>query len=287
MSTPRSARLSLAGLRALTTRLNTRDPDLYFKRIDRIRRGLIRSIAKMWHADFRSENRKLLRAAASANHPVEWRDLIIAEATRHYDPTEPYEKTYTTVWPFVAERVYDGLVGGKSFTKADPELVAEWERAALAWIRAEGGALIAEVEATSHAIVVKWVRRYTETALLEGWSMARLKNTLLAKLDFLAEWRATAIARTEVMRAANLGSRAAAKATGLNITKEWLTGPKGTGDRHATSDYPGLNHQKRKLDELYTLDGPNGVFQAMHPHDLLLPGAESINCRCSEAYIPK
>jgi hypothetical protein len=113
--------------------------------------------------------------------------------------------------------------------------------------------------------------------------MNRLKVELASKLISIADYRARRIARTEVGRAANIGSRAGAKATGLTIQKEWLTGPSGTGDRHATGDYPGLNGQIRGLDELYEV----GVYSAMYPLDLRLPASESINCRCSEAYVPQ
>ncbi len=282
MNRHRTARIDLAALRARTTRLDTRDPKIYAKRIDRLRRGFINRITRLWFAAFQKDTRKLV-ASVSARQPIEWRNKIIAASKKLYDPTKPYEQTYASVYPFFAERVYDGLTGGKSFTKADPALVAEWEAAAVEWIRGPGGELITKVRGTSHAAVVAFAKELTEMAIVEGWSISRLKVEFLKKMKGLEAYRARAIARTEVMRASNVGSRAGAAATGLKLDKEWNTGPKGTGDRHATSDYPGLDGQRRAFNRPYNVGG----HKAMHPHDISLPPEESINCRCSESYIPK
>ncbi len=282
MNRSRTARIDLAALRARTTRLDTRDPKIYAKRIDRLRRGFINRITRLWFADFQKETRKLV-ASVSAKTPIEWRNKIIAASKKLYDPTKTYEQTYATVYPFFAERVYDGLTGGKSFTKADPALVEAWEKAAIEWIRNEGSELITAVEGTSHAAVVRFAKELSARAIVDGWSISRLKVEFLKKMKGLEAYRARAIARTEVMRASNIGSRAGAAATGLKLDKEWNTGPKGTGDRHATSDYPGLNGQRRAFNRPYHLKS----HRPMHPHDLSLPPEESINCRCSESYIPK
>lgn len=284
--------LDMSGLAVLAAQqitLDTSDPLLYYKRIDRLRMGFFSTIGKLWRADFNKENRDLLGAVAGFDTPIGWRNAIEAEVTRHYDMGSTYERTYGTVFPIFAERVYDALVGkgksaGRGFEqKADPKLVDAWLKAAIEFIQGEGGELITAVGTISHKLVVKWAKILTEKAVLEGWSINRLKVELSSKLTGIAEYRARRIARTEVMRSANLGSRAAAKTTGLDIIKEWLIGPKGTGDRHATKDYPGLAGQKRKLDELYSVGG----HPAMYPLDIRLPPEESINCRCSESYMPK
>ncbi|KKL53726.1 hypothetical protein LCGC14_2272550 [marine sediment metagenome] len=272
--------------------LDTKDLDLYFKRIDRLRMAFFSVIGRLWKGDLGKELRDLMGAVDDFDHVISWRNAIEAEVTSHYQMELTYERTYASIWPVFAERVYDSLTGtGKSMgrgfeLKADDELVEEWIRRAIAWIRAEGGDLITAVEGYSHKAIVVIVRRLTEEAVRAGWSINRLKKEFRDSITTLDSFRARTIARTEVMRASNLGSRDAAKTSGLKLKKEWLTGPTGTGDRHATADYLGLDGQTRRLDELYTLDGPNGVFQAMQPLDMMLPAEESINCRCSEAYIP-
>lgn len=269
--------------------VGVKDGRLYQKQLDRIRMGLFSSIGRLWRGDLNGELRNLMRATDSFEHPAGWRSAVEAEVVKHFRMDSTFDRTYVTVFPLIAERVFDGLVDApKSFgrgfeQKADPEDVAAWERAALEWIRTEGGSLITGVELYSHALVVRHVRRLTERALAEGWSISRLKREFQSKMISLNDFRARMIARTEVMRAGNLGSREAALTTGLDLIKEWLVGPLGTGDRHATLEYAVLHDQRRDMDQLYEFKG----HTAMYPLDLRLPPEESIQCRCSERYIPR
>ena len=273
---------------------------VYRKRIDTLRLGFFSSVGSVFQTALRSENRAAVREGDGMGSVTGAREAIEAAAVRHYDFQTQYERAYAAVFPIFAERVYDGLVApskgyrpedaGKSFglglrqfSKADAALLATWELAAIEFIRTEGGDLIKAVAGFSHAVVVKFARRAAAKAIAQGWSVNRFQKELLGDLDTVAAYRARRIARTEVMRASNLGSRTAALTTGLSLDKEWLIGPAGTGDRHATSDYPELHDQRRGLSELYDVGG----YGAQYPCDLMLPAHESIQCRCSERYIPK
>lgn len=277
----------LARYAGATLTLDTRDTDLYFKRVDRLRAGFIAALRKVWYADFNKENTALLKSVNGQTDPIGWRNAIERQVRNYYFMDATYERQYLTVHPVFAERVYDSLTGNKTGgmgyeQKADPELIAIWQAAALEFIRTEGADLITSVQLVSHQQVVFHTRRLVEMAIAGSWSMNRLKLELASKLISISDSRARTISRTETGRSANLGSRAGAVASGLNPEKEWLTGPSGTGDRHATTDYPGLDGQVKGLDELYEV----GVYTALYPLDLRLPASESINCRCSEAYLP-
>ena len=323
----------LAAVAATSIHLHA-GPD-YAKRVDRLREGFFGSIGRMWRADLRRHGRKLLSSNYGATTIDDLADRLVENAARHYEAQEPYEKTYATVVPFFAERVYDGLTGSSKIIPlsdlhailrdardahrtpretlkarsesmrrvrddaeyaemvqdlrvipgslhADPALVEEWVAAALRWVRSSGGSLIKAVEGFSHREVVRIVRKIQVEAIENGWSISRFKRGIGRELNTMADYRARRIARTETMRASNIGSREGAKATELKLEKEWLTGPSGTGDRHATGDYPNLNGQKRKMDDYYDVGG----HAAMYPLDTILPVGESVNCRCSEVYNP-
>lgn len=270
-------------------RLDARDPVRYVKQIDALRNGLFVSINRVWRENLKSESRALIDTAQAAQTLVGFRETILANVDEFFGAQEPYNITYANVAPVVGERVYDGLLGIKAaapaiFTKADPEQLDEWLRAALEYIApgGEGYTLVTAVEGVSHSLVRYYVTQLTEEALRNGWSINTLSEKFEQRMTSIADYRARRIARTEVMRSGNFGSHTAALATGLALEKEWLTGPYGTGDRHATEDYPGLNGQKRKMDELYQV----GAYTARYPLDMSLPAKESIQCRCSEGYIP-
>ena len=256
----------------------------FFERVNRLRAAYMEGVERVWLTAFEDENRALL-AAASGGTITEQVGSLLQELDNRYDPQVPYERTYVAVYPVFAEKIYDGLVGSAKTTryKADPEQVEAWRLAAVQWIRTRGGSLVKKVRAFSHQTVEAIVRRIAMQAISEGWKIDRFKDALGGELTTMARYRARRIARTETMRASNLGSRAGAEASGLTLDKQWLTGPSGTGERHATGDYPGLDGQIRAMQEPYDVGG----YAAMYPLDPALPPGESINCRCTEIYIPQ
>ncbi|MGG5810927.1 phage minor head protein [Falsiroseomonas sp. CW058] len=91
--------------------------------------------------------------------------------------------------------------------------------------------------------------------------------------------RATTIARTEGLRASNLGGIAAAReasdAFNLQVEKTWLA----TGDDRTRDSHRGLHGKTvTGIDAAFVL--PNGVA-IRHPHDPEAPAGETVNCRCT------
>jgi hypothetical protein len=91
--------------------------------------------------------------------------------------------------------------------------------------------------------------------------------------------RATTIARTEALRAANLGQVAAAKeaaaAYNLVVEKTWLA----TNDERTRESHRDLNGQMVSgVDTPFIL--PSGV-SLRYPHDPAAPASETVNCRCT------
>ncbi len=90
---------------------------------------------------------------------------------------------------------------------------------------------------------------------------------------------AARIARTEVHTAANFASDTAARATGLDLVKEWAT----TADSRARQSHVDADGQRREMDEPFEVGGSSLDF----PGDPKGSAEEVINCRCTVLYHPR
>lgn len=98
-------------------------------------------------------------------------------------------------------------------------------------------------------------------------------------------YRAMTIARTEAVRAENLGGEAAIQVAidggqipeGYEVRKTWIT----RMDGKERESHRELNGQTVPFDEPYQL--PDGGT-IMRPHDPAAPARETVNCRCAQAF---
>lgn len=90
---------------------------------------------------------------------------------------------------------------------------------------------------------------------------------------------AARIVRTEIHTAANLASDEAARATGLDMVKEWGV----TDDARARPTHVDADGQRREMDEPFSVGG----YALMYPGDASGPAHEVINCRCVTLYHPR
>jgi HK97 family phage portal protein len=131
------------------------------------------------------------------------------------------------------------------------------------------------------------VREICKAELTEGVKLGegipQLANRIKDKIEEIIPNRATVIARTETIQAANAGNHYGAVESELDLTKKWLTVRDGKErDWHGEVD-----GQERDFEEPY--DVPNGegqVEQLMFPLDSSLgaSGSNIIQCRCVEIY---
>lgn len=173
-----------------------------------------------------------------------------------------------------AARTAADVAPGKAVKLDDP-----WLAAALAFIEAEGAALVALVDETTLAVIREVVRE----GVVEGWSADRTARRLREVWPDVARVRAERIVRTEVVRASNHGSLEGARRTaaeyGLEMDKVWVSTPDGrTRDTHRTAD-----GQRRGLEEPFDVGG----YAAMYPADAALPASEAVACRCTVVFEPK
>ena len=114
----------------------------------------------------------------------------------------------------------------------------------------------------------------------EGWSEERVRRELQKRLvgihGEIADYRARAIARTELGSAQNAATLAIARdraAAGARLQKVWIA----IDDHRTRETHAGADNQVRALDEPFAV----GRALLQHPGDPTAPLGEIINCRCA------
>jgi hypothetical protein len=133
--------------------------------------------------------------------------------------------------------------------------------------------------------ITETTRNQVRLALSEGVAAGEGIDVIAKRLDALyldkiIPYRSEVIARTEVIAASNLGSRAGAKQTGLVLNHEWIsTRDTRTRDFHAMAD-----GETVPMDIPYLVGGEQLMFPGDTSHGA--SGGNIINCRCTEGFIP-
>ncbi|CAB4184545.1 COG4695 Phage-related protein [uncultured Caudovirales phage] len=161
--------------------------------------------------------------------------------------------------------------GGRFDTKAVSDV---WLAAVLQWVRDTTAEKVEGIGDTTRELLKTDISR----ALLEGASTFNLQRIIAASYASFTDYRAERIARTEVVAASNLGSVAAAQATGLTLRKKWLATP----DPRIRDSHRAVNGQTRDLKEAFSVAGSRLMF----PGDSSMgaAAAQVINCRCTQTY---
>lgn len=164
------------------------------------------------------------------------------------------------VWEGAGATMADGL--GVSFDVFDQRVLTELERRKV---------ILSEQ-------VTQTTRRVLDSQLLgviaeEGWSIDDATEAIRAVFGDLSGYRASTIARTEVVGGYNAASFIGAQATGLVAARVWLTAE----DERVRPSHQRMNGQRVEGTARYS----NGL---LHPGDPEGDPAETINCRCVETY---
>lgn len=109
-----------------------------------------------------------------------------------------------------------------------------------------------------------------------GESVAEIAVRMQTVYEGFGGQRAFLIARTEIISYSNAGSRYAAKQTGLDLEKEWIS----TRDDRTRASHEDMDGERRDMDEPYS----NGL---MFPGDPNGRAKEIVQCRCTEGYSVK
>lgn len=236
------------------------------------------------------EQRRLVIAAIENAPGI---DSVLGVAAKAVD-VDPFAQVYALAWKAVMERfglrVLAGLKGGHRHTlerkNVDEDAVIDvFTNAAEAYAEQIVPARIVKVSDTTRDAVTTAVT----TGIREGQSIPEIAKAVDAAFDNMAGWRATTIARTEVLGASGAGGQIMAQSTGLLLAKEWIA----TRDSRTRQivrgddfDHSLMDGVKVGLDERFDVPGRNGTDALLFPGDPRGKAENIINCRCTNGFIP-
>ena len=115
-----------------------------------------------------------------------------------------------------------------------------------------------------------------DTAMEEGLSIPNTVKAIKEQFTSWSKWRATRIARTEVVSASNFGSLQGAKQSGAEVKKVWIA----TFDSRVRKTHKKAHGQTAAMGEKFKV----GNAELEFPGDPRGPAKEVINCRCALGY---
>jgi HK97 family phage portal protein len=245
------------------------DEEIVWKSFDDRRRRFELQARRAIEDAFARERELVIAAAANGN------SAAIDQAVKSNEPAwaEVYRSIVMRVASDFATETTNDLKAqdGRFETKAVSDV---WLAAVLQWVRDTTAEKVEGIGDYTRELLKTDITR----ALLEGASTFNLQRVIAASYAGFTDYRAERIARTEVVAASNLGSVAAAQATGLELRKKWLATP----DPRLRDSHRAVNGQVRGLKEAFSVSGSRLMF----PGDSSMgaAAAQTINCRCTQTY---
>jgi uncharacterized protein with gpF-like domain len=132
---------------------------------------------------------------------------------------------------------------------------------------------ITDISDTTRSQIIRGIER----GFAEGLGVAQTASFVRDLVPGLSRYRSELIARTETHGAANYGVDQAAKETGLQLRKEWVSAE----DERTRESHVEANGQIVGMEEPFIIGGAALMF----PGDPSGPPEETINCRCAVAHI--
>lgn len=258
---------------------------MFWKQFDRRRAGFFGRVevlvARQLRADFRAAQRAVERSTSSD-------DLSEAAGAAIFGNRDKwailFERIYVTVGDDFARDVFGQFgefraAGDAPESKQEPtaEFRDLWLEEIRAWLGSNGTIRQLGIMDTT----TRNVRKVIADGIGEGLATGTIAKRIAEFSEVRTRGRARLIAQTEVISASNLGSVAAARATGLPLKKEWIaTADERVRDAHADAD----GQIVEGTDGAFNVDGEELLF----PGDTSLgaTGANIFNCRCTLGYIP-
>lgn len=252
---------------------------VYWKTIDRRRERFFERVRGMLSQRLRADWLAAKRVVQKATNP-EGLDAAVATAVtaKRKQWEQLFRALYMTVGDEFAREVFAQIKasGGAPERRQDEVFRDRWLKEIDEWVQANSATRILGIQDTT----IRQLQNVIAKGIEAGQSIAQIAKGIADAQSVATGFRATRIARTEVISASNLGSLAAAKATNLPLRKEWIATP---------DDRTRASHQQADGD---IVDGMDSTF-LVQGEELLFPGDTShgatadnvINCRCTLAYI--
>jgi len=198
---------------------------------------------------------------------------------------EPIEKAYVSTYTITS--TWFALNYYSTFTAETVPvegIESIFEAAFRKYARTEAGAYIKEVTQTSKEEMRRIIGPILEETLDEGLgaeeTARRIEKRFASQYKEISRARARTIARTEVVRASNLGVHKAVTASGVPHVKSWLTGGSNIRASHLEAQGNDANIGIPIDQDFIVGDGE----LAQWPNDPRLSAKESVNCKCIADY---
>ena len=165
-----------------------------------------------------------------------------------------------------------------------------FQRLALEYIQLEAiRQRITSISNQTRALIVSAIERGQR----DGLTLPEIAAGIRENAGNIGTYRSHVIARTETHGAANYGANEAAKATGLQLKKRWVsvndhrTRDSGQSDGVVDEyDHRAMNGQIVEMDQPFLMPHKSGTpLRIMVPGEAGAPAAAIINCRCSVVHI--
>lgn len=166
---------------------------------------------------------------------------------------------------------------------------AQWTQEVNEWLATYGLQLVSTVTGNMREQILTIINKQIQLGVEEGQSIFTVTNNILLALkEARTDYWAERIARTETMRAQNIGHMKGADAHKFFVVKEWIAARDNRTRTFAKKDefdHWILDGQRREMDEPFYQIGKTGkTASAMQPGDPTAPAAFTINCRCTIAF---
>lgn len=151
----------------------------------------------------------------------------------------------------------------------------------LLFLSSEGGYRITSVRDTLVADIIKSIQK----ELGENSTLIDLRNAIhniVSQSNVFYKWQSLRIARTETTTASNYAAIKTAEQSDLVMDKVWIS-IQDDRTRVTPYDHLDMDKQKQSLELPFFIGGEN----INYPGDPLASGGNTINCRCTVAFVPK
>ena len=194
------------------------------------------------------------------------------------DILKMYRELYQTIGIDYGNKINKTLEKTK---KANVLFNNELLKEILLFLSSDGGVRITSVRDTLVADVIKSIQK----SLGENGTVIDLRNaiqSIIEKNQTFYKWQSLRIARTETTTSSNFAAIKTAEQSDLVLDKIWIS-VQDNRTRITPYDHFDMNNQKQELEKPFFVGGEN----IQYPGDAKASAGNTINCRCTIAFIPK
>lgn len=206
-------------------------------------------------------------------------DLLTAAQTEpdHVPMIAALAKIYRRVGADFAKMTIKDVNAKKS--APDPIKIDFWEEFFVQFARTKLGQKITWITNTTKEVYIATVQRVVEQAGRDGLSIWNTAKQIQREIGYSNQYRAERIARTEIIKASNLGTLEGGKNAGIPTRKEWLpiVDSNSREDHAAMAGSPPIDN-----DQPFNVGG----VEMMYPGDEAGGAEHVINCRCALNIVP-